>query len=84
MGFHFKIDSMVVVCCINKQKSCNYEIFKINKIFWLFCKKRKLWAYASFISSKQNKTADAESRKVRDKPEWSLKEDIYRKIIKNF
>ena len=39
MGFHFKIDSMVVVCCINKQKSCNYEIFKINKIFWLFCKK---------------------------------------------
>ena len=48
----FKTDSMVVVCCINKRKSYNYEIFKIDKMFWLFFKKRKLRPCTSFISSK--------------------------------
>ena len=38
----------------------------------------------NYRGHKENKLADAESKKVRDKPECLLKEDIYRKIIKSF
>lgn len=41
---------MVVVCSINKQTSCNYEIFKIIQIFWLFCQERIFWVYALYIN----------------------------------
>ena len=49
--------------------------------FLLFCQERNLRVYAS---SKENKAADAESRKIIDNLEWSLNEGINRKITKVF
>ena len=36
MGRNVKFDRMVVVDCMNKQTSWNYEIFKLNKFFGYF------------------------------------------------
>jgi hypothetical protein len=38
------------------------QLHKIAKQIWQWCEKRKIWLFASYIKSKDNKEADKESR----------------------
>ena len=59
----FKIDNTSTIVWINKETALNKEIFEVVKEFWEFCINRK---------SKRNKTADFESRKIKENLEWSI------------
>lgn len=77
MRVHFKIDSTVVVCCINKQTSCNYEILTI-------CQEKDLQVYTSNKSTKEDKSLDKESRKIRYKLEYLRRKTYTEKQLKTF
>ena len=81
---HLKVDNTATAAFINKQKAPNEVVFTIIKNIWEFCIRRNLWLFASYIKSKRNKVADAESRKLRDNLEWSLHDTLFEKIIAKF
>ena len=64
-----------------KRIGANITVSNIIKKIWEFCIDRNLWIFASYIPSKRNKTANKESRKLRDKMEWALHQWVFDKII---
>ena len=46
--------------------------------------KHSLWVSAAFIPGKENKTADAMSRVLRDDTEWQLSKSYFREICQSF
>ena len=64
-----------------KRKGANITVSNIIKKIWEFCIDRNLWIFASYIPSKRDKTANKESRKLRDKMEWALHQWVFDKII---
>ena len=81
---HLKVDNTATVAFINKQKAPNKVVFTIIKNIWEFCMRRNLCLFASYIKSTRIKVADTESRKLRDKLEWSLHDTLFEKIIAKF
>lgn len=56
MGVHFKVDSVVVVCCISKQTSSVYGTFKIKTCGYF--SKKGTCEYVLYTQSKENKIAE--------------------------
>ena len=81
---HLKIDNTATVVSLNKQKGANITVFNIIKKIWGFCIERNQWIFTSYILSKRNKTADKESRKLRDNLEWALHQWAFDKIVQKF
>lgn len=51
---------------------------------WNWCGERKLWVFAEYISSKENKEADALSRIQNKDIKWELADYAFDKILKVF
>lgn len=81
---HLKVDNTSTLAWINKQTGPNIVIFNLVKEFWDFCIDRNLWVFASYIKSKRNKTADKESRALRENLEWTLKKQYFDKLVNIF
>ena len=53
--------------------------------FWgLGVAEKQIRVHASYTSSRRNKVADKESRKLTDNLEWSLKDKLFEKKVGNF
>ena len=80
-----KSDNVTAVTYINKMggtksKSCNM----ITKLIWEFCMKRNLLISAEHLPGVNNIQADLASRKFNDDIEWSLKDQYFCAIVKEF
>lgn len=51
---------------------------------WNWCKQRRLWIFAEYISSKENKKADALSRIQNTDTEWELANYAFQSIQEKF
>lgn len=58
-----RIDNITAVAYINRMGSVQYpELNKLARIIWLWCEKRRIWLYASYISFRKNVDADREKQ----------------------
>lgn len=57
---------------------------KLSKDIWQWCEARNLWNFASYISSRENKDADAESTVTQGETERELADWAYRKVDSSF
>ncbi|CAG9111594.1 unnamed protein product [Plutella xylostella] len=54
----------------------------LAKKIWQWCEERKIWMFASYINTNDNKDADEESRKtINPDIEMSLSEEAFTKIV---
>ena len=83
-SIHLRVDNTATLAWIDWENAPNETVHLLLKDFWEFCTEKQIWVHVSCISSTRNKVADKESRKLRDKLEWSLKEKLFEKIVENF
>jgi hypothetical protein len=53
----------------------------VTKQLWQWCEHKKLFVFASYIRSSENKLADEESRRTHPDIEWQLAEYAYNTIV---
>ncbi|CAL8071331.1 unnamed protein product [Orchesella dallaii] len=79
-----RIDNATAIAYINKMGGIQYShLLQITRKIWLYCEERNIHIKASYIPSKANITADAESRKEHD-TEWSLSTSVFDDILSRF
>lgn len=78
-----RIDNTTAISYINRMGGIRFEnLTNISRQIWQWCESRNIWLYASYISSSENKEADAESR--RKDTEYELNAEAYAKITERF
>ena len=84
-GFHVRtlLDNATAVCCINKMGTshsilCN----QLTLDLWSWCIDRNIWISAAHLPGKDNKVADAESRKINLDAEWKLNSNVLAEALK--
>ncbi|KAJ8978475.1 hypothetical protein NQ317_006752 [Molorchus minor] len=76
-----RTDNTTALACINKMGSVQHEMLNtLTRDIWLWCENKKLWIFASYISSKENWKADLASRSLQSQTEWSLNQDLFNHI----
>jgi hypothetical protein len=79
------IDNTTALNYINRQGSIRFShLHEVTKNIWDFCERRNLWIFATYITSSANFLADEQSRVKTTDTEWSLHNDAFSKISKNF
>lgn len=80
-----RIDNTTALSYINRMGSIQYpKLSKLSKEIWQWCEVRNLWLFASYISSKENKDADAESRVTQSETEWEFANWAYESVESSF
>lgn len=80
-----RIDNTTAISYINRMGGVQYpKLNKVAKQIWQWCESRKIWIFASYIKSKDNKEADFESRNFNIDTEWELRQDCFNSIINVF
>lgn len=80
-----RIDNITALACINKFGSIQYpHLSEITRQIGQWCENRNLFIYASYISSIANSIADAESRIADPDTEWSLSDEAFSRVTKNY
>lgn len=80
-----RIDNTTAISYINRMGGVKFpHLNKITREIWSFCESRKIFVYASYISSKDNDIADAESRRLHPDTEWSLSNQAFQRIVGTF
>ena len=87
MNIHVRImtDNTTAVACINKQGSTKSQTRnKLTRQIWEFAMKHNLWLSAAHIPGCKNVEADEASRVFNDCTEWTLRSDIFQRLVKEF
>ena len=86
-GTHIKVftDNMTALAYIKhqggvKSPDCN----KVAQDIWAWCEDRDVWLSIAHIPGLENELADYKSRHFADNLEWSLKPEIFSRIVKVF
>lgn len=80
-----RIDNTTAISYINKMGSVQYpKLSKLCREIWQWCEVRDLWIFASYIKSKENTEADAESRVISEDTEWELNKKAFATIEQTF
>lgn len=80
-----RVDNTTAIDCINKMGSVQYSsLNREARRLWQWCEARSLWVLASYIQSKQNIEADAESRRLPTDTEWELADWAFSSINESF
>lgn len=76
-----RIDNTTAISYINRMGGVMYpQLHSVAEEIWKWCEIRKIWLYASYISSKDNYVADFESRRLKTEIEWSLEGNAFKEI----
>lgn len=76
-----RVDNTTAICYINRMGGIQHEnLNKVARDLWLWCEKRRIYIFASYIQSSNN-IADEESRKINIDTEWELADFAYNQII---
>ena len=80
-----RIDNTTAISYINKMGGIQFPVLNdIAREIWEWCEERGIWIYASYIRSKDNIIADAESRKLEPETEYELAHYAFKSIIEKF
>lgn len=78
-------DNKTVIALINRMGSCKYShLHRLTKEVWQWCQDRQIWLFASYVTAKNNKSADRESRIKNIETEYSLSTTAFAKIVQRF
>ncbi|XP_067203951.1 uncharacterized protein [Linepithema humile] len=76
-----RIDNTTAMAYINKMGGVKVEYLHTDaEEFWNWCEERRLWVFAEYISSRENKEADTLSRIQNKDIEWELADYAFREI----
>lgn len=79
-----RIDNTTAIAYVNKMGGTRFQhLNNLARELWQWCEQRRLWVYASYISSKENSIAEQESRRSTSEIEWKLCDTAYQTIIGN-
>lgn len=59
-------------------------LHKFTRDIWTFCGKINLYIHASYISSRENKIADAKFIRLHSDTEWELTDEAFESKVNNF
>lgn len=80
-----RVDNITAISCINRMGSVRYRnLNNITRRIWTWCEARNIFIYASYISSSDNKMADAQSRMKNSNVEYNLDSKDFQNIIERF
>lgn len=81
MDILVRSDNTTAVAYVNRFGGCkSRNLLKIARELWGWCEERDNYIFASYIPGKLNNIADAESRRVISRNDWTLNEDVFKKI----
>lgn len=79
-----RIDNTTAICYINRMGGTQFDYLNdITQDIWTWCEKRKIIIVATYIASKENFEADAESRKLEPETEFEIAAYAFEEI-KNY
>lgn len=80
-----RIDNTTAISYINRLGGIQFpHLNSVSRNIWQWCEVRGLYIFASYISSKENTVADAESRRVHSDVEWELANYAFELICNTF
>lgn len=80
-----RIDNTTAIAYINRAGSVQFpRLSNLAQDIWDWCEVRKIWIFASYISSKENFRADAASRLTNIDTEWELSNEAFDLVVKKF
>lgn len=83
MNILLKIDNVTAIALINKMGSVRHrKLNTITRHIWQYCESKGLYIFATYISSKNNKQADSESRCKNIDTEYELNNIHYKRLCR--
>lgn len=77
-----RVDNTTALSYINRMGGIQYpHLNDLTRQIWHWCEKRHIWLFASYINTKDNIEADAESRRINPDIEWELSSHAFQTII---
>lgn len=77
-----RIDNTTAICYINRMGGVQHpHLNELARNIWQWCESRNIYIFASYISSRDNITADRESRQINVDTEWEISEHVFTQII---
>lgn len=78
-----RIDNTTAISYVNRMGSVQFpKLSELCRQIWEWCEARDLWVFASYVKSKENVHADAESRTISADTEWELNDHAFSRIEK--
>lgn len=80
-----RIDNTTAIAYINRMGGIQFQ--KLNALarrIWQWCEVRRIWLFASYIKSRENKEADQESRIKNMDSEWEVSNKALLNITESF
>lgn len=76
-----RIDNTTAISYVNRMGGVRFTHLNIiSRNLWQFCEERRIFVFASYISSQDNEIADAESRRQHPDIEWELSAEAFSMI----
>lgn len=80
-----RIDNTTAISYINRMGGVQFpKLNKLAKDIWKWCESRNLWVFASYIRSKENIIADAQSRILEPETEFEISHEAFQEILRVF
>lgn len=80
-----RIDNTTAIAYINRMGGIQFNnLNQLAREIWQWCEAHKIWIFASYIKSKDNKEADFESRNDNIDCEWELSPTAFLDIVRSF
>ena len=78
-------DNTTAMMCVNSQGSTkSQECLDVTRQIWFWALERDNWLMAVHLPGVENKEADFESRNFNDSLEWTLNDQVFKRICKRF
>ena len=79
-----RVDNTTAIAYVNKM-GVRYPLYnKLAKNIWQWAERRKIFLFASYIASADNKQADSLSRLINKDTEWKLNSKVFDTIKRHF
>ena len=80
-----QMDNSTAVANINKRGGTkSNQLTQIALDMWNLCQSQTIILFSQYLSGTSNTKADAESRHLNDRPEWTLDKQLLAKIQKRY
>lgn len=80
-----RVDNTTAISYVNRMGGVQLKILSnLAKEIWMWCEKKNIWIFASYISSENNVEADEESRRLQANTEFEMSITGFCRIAKEF
>ena len=79
------MDNQTAVAYVNNMGgTVSTQATLIARELWMWCLQRDISLSAQYLPGKDNTIADQESREMKDRSDWLLNREVFRKILRHF